>query len=915
MREPWIYTSRPHYSVSRDGKNRTEAGIHAIYAAEVPFIPSFLSADFVGPLTSGTSRLQLIVDRQIRFINDLAAARIHQATFDLRLVFRPPEERGNQQPAVQLLFLGKAFAPGRDNEKARQLALDLWRRFSGHFPLEDPFNYPLLPVDAQWLDEHDRHAGDVRTAFETQVLTPIPLNEITADNLSEIRKFEDWDNIVSTTVGVPTSSGPDAALRLGYFVHHFRPTLDASALSRLLETLVQQQQACLVRISLRPTLLTDVEIRLLNRLLSEYEHQLAGAEGWIRLYKTDYFARMQEAFRNLITHRRHLFSINIQVIGERERPAAVVTALGSEFMNNQSAPPQRIQEVRPRPNTDDVKVAKANLRYMEHELWGEARGGQQLRRIPILVSGYEAAGAFRLPIPPESGYMPGIPVRDEPFVQPQGLAQEESDSLWLGDILHRGTRTGEKFNVSLDDLRRHILIAGSTGSGKTNTCLHLLSQLWGEFGVPFLVIYPIAKPDYRLLVADSRVRENLLIFTAGDRPSPLRFNPFDVPEGTLLQTHISNMMRTFAAGMYMWGPLPSLFREALRDLYRDHGWQVDGCRGDDPDQRIPTLSDFYGKLKRLADRWAGRYRADLRGDLRQDSEVKIRDLLETAGSVLNVRYMEGTPSVVEQILQRPTVIELGRVGSASDIALVVGFLVTLLGEHVFSRYQKNKKSLQHVTLIEEAHRLMSAQVTVQGEHVADPRVGGAEDFAHVLSEVRGFGEAIMIAEQTPTKLIPDAIANTHIKIMHWLEDRLSFDLFAQMMNLNERQRQHARTLEVGEVIVRTASGYPVLVKVPYYEASLDQVSTADEDVKVFMQEQIRRLNLSIPDYEPWRQEKTEGPVSYGPQEETPSPAGRSSRPGPVQRPTVSDQEEREAARIRQAQEERRRKIEERLGKV
>lgn len=882
MREPWIYISDPHYSVGEDGKRRTEVGIHGIFAVEVPFIPSFLSADFVGTLASGASRLQLIIARQIRFINDLAAIKENHATFDLRLVFRPPseQEKGNQQPVVQVLFLGKVFSPGRNSEEARRLALNLWQRFSGHFPLEDPFNYPLIPIDEEWLKDRDKHLGhdspDSRSAFEFHVLMPIALDKITADNLSEIRKFEDWDDTVSKTLGVPVShQATGTALRLGYFVHLFRPTLDASGFSRLLETLINQQQSCLIRVSLRPTLLEHTEILLLSRLLSEYERQVKKTEGWIHLHKTAHLSRMQKAFHNLMSHQQQLFSINIQVMGEKERPEDVVAALGSEFISHESASdvPQLVQEVRPRPKTEEVDIeevdiAKTNLRYLEHELWGETKGGEKLSRIPILVNGYEAAGAFRLPIPPESGYMPGIPVREEPFVRPQGLVQKAAEQLWLGDILHRGTASGEKFYIPLKDLRRHVLIAGSTGSGKTITCLNLLAQLWSEFQIPFLVIYPIAKPDYRILMADPRVRDSLLIFTAGDRPSPLRFNPFDIPQGVLLQTHISNMMRTFSAGMHMWGPLPSLFREALRQLYQDFGWKLDGCRGDDPKQRIPTLADFYEKLKGLVGQWSGRYRADLRGDLRQDSEVKIQDLLATAGSVLNVRYAEGSsPSVVEQILERPTVIEMGRVGSASDVALVVGFLVTLLGEHVFSRYRTSKK--QHVTLIEEAHRLMSAQVNVEGEHVADPRRGGAEDFAHVLSEVRGFGEAIVIAEQTPTKLIPDAVGNTHVKVMHWLEERLSFELFAQLMNLNDRQRQHARTLDVGEVIVRSETGYPVLVKVPYYneiveqewkrrgkskqltEKALDEL-TSDEAVTTFMKKQIQRLNLVIPDYEPWQ---------------------------------------------------------------
>ncbi|MCP4897458.1 MAG: ATP-binding protein [bacterium] len=924
---PWIYTSSLHPSLTGDGKRKTPPGIHAIFAAQVPFLPSFLSADFVGPVASGLSRLQLIGERQIRFVNDLAGIKLRHATFDLRLLFNRSREEENVQPTISILFLGKVFVPGPEQEEAGKAALELWRQFASHFPLEDPFNYPLIPVNETWLEKRDRNCGVAsrsnREAFEKHVLTPIPLDSITDSHLSEIRKFEDSDSLIGATLGVPSPDSSNDWLRLGYFAHPFHPTLDVSGFSRLMETIAQQDQSCLVRISLRPTRLSEVEVTLLSRLLSEYESQIEDTSGWIKLYKEDHLRRMQEAFQRLITHRRHLFSTNIQVVGERHRPRQVVAALGSEFMNNQSDQPQKIWEVRPRPGTNDIDVAKANLRYLEHKVWGDDSGGaSKLSRMPILVSGYEAAGAFRLPIPPESGYMPGIPVRDEPFVQPKSSRSTADERIDLGSVLHRGTVSSNVFGLSLRDLRRHILVAGSTGSGKTITCLHLLSQLWGEHGVPFLVIYPVAKPDYRLLMADPVVRDDLLIFTAGDRPSPFQFNPFDVPEHVLLQTHLSNMMRTFSAGMHMWGPLPMLFREALRDLYRDHGWKIDARSGDDPEQQTPTLADFYHKLKTLAGKWSGQYRADLRGDLRQDSEAKIRDLLETTGTVLNVSHERGKPSLLEQILEKPTVIELGRVGAAQDIALVVGFLVTLLSEHVFSRHQKNKQALQHVTLIEEAHRLMSAQVAVQGEHVADPRMAGAEDFAHILSEVRGFGEAIIIAEQTPTKLIPDAVANTHIKIMHKLEDRNSFELFSQLTNLNERQRQHAHTLEPGEAIVRTESGYPVLVKVPFYEAQVRErmkkagwttstpqgkgtegFSTDDEQVQIFMEEQIRRHNLSLSDSEPWHDEPEPKPVAVSNRE-----------PPPIDSATQSESKHSTDPRIEQAREERMKRTSERLGK-
>jgi len=846
--------------------SRMREGIHAMFAAEVPFIPSFLSADFVGPLTSGTSRIRLIADRQARFVSDLAKIRHWNVTFDMRFIFTPPH-------GVRILFIGKVFKSGNQEKKAVERAQELWLKFKEIFPSEDPYNYPLVPVTLKWLknesgcDTEPCHLA--KKAFEEQVLLPIPVEQISADNFSELRKFEDWDNLALSALGNEAASIDVPSPPIGYFVHSLQPIFEIGAYTRLLQALNDENQKCLVRISLRPTWLTYVEMRILNQVLSNYAEQLPKIEGWLRTYKQERLVRMEKELRMVLDRRYQLFTTGVQVLGQERYPSSIVSTLLSEITATSSSTAPRIFEMRVKNNAEDIAKIQSNIAYLEHEFWGGGIGGTYLRRMPQLLSSEEAVGIFRLPIPPESGYLPGVAVKDEPFVEPQGTTEKVSvedgahswrrswpggnetrtkERILIGDIIHRGTRSGSAFCIPAKDMMRHALIAGSTGTGKTNTCLVLLEQLWRN-KIPFLVLYPISKPDYRILMRAPSIQKDLLIFTAGDTASPFRFNPFFVPKKILLRTHISNLMRAFSAGLYMWGPLPELFRETLRQLYRKNGWEIDDRSGDRSSQRTPSLIKFHSELKKLSSSWAGNYNAEVRGDLRQDSEVKIKGLLETAGTILNVQFDEESESIFDHILDRPTVIELGQIGSANDIALVMGFLITSLTEHIQAKFSGKEIRLRHVTLIEEAHRVMSAQTKSQGDHVADPRSGASEDFANILSEVRAFGEGIIIAEQSPTKLISDALANTYFKVMHWLEDYESYNLFSQLMNLNERQRQHARTLGVGEVIVRNAVGSPVLLKAPYYSDGLSEDATSDADIAAFMERQLQRLNIYVPPLE------------------------------------------------------------------
>jgi hypothetical protein len=393
-------------------------------------------------------------------------------------------------------------------------------------------------------------------------------------------------------------------------------------------------------------------------------------------------------------------------------------------------------------------------------------------------------------------------------------AEPGANSLCVGDITDHGSPTGNRFEIPRESLTKHGLIVGVTGSGKTNTCFALLRQIWSSgSGTPFLVIES-AKSEYRDLCGDPEF-QGLRVFTVGDETtSPLRLNPFEVPPGIMVQTHVDYLKMLFSAAFVLYPPMPYVLETALQEVYEDCGWLLASNanpRGATNPRAFPTLSDLYAKIPEVVDRLG--YDERLTMDVQAGLGARINQLRIGGGKGL----MLDTNSSIsgEDLFDSPVILELKQVVSDDEKAFLIGLILIRLYEFCESS-RGPVAGLRHVTIIEEAHRLLRNVSTDQGGEVtANPKGRAIEVFSNILSEIRAYGEGIIIAEQIPAKLIPDAVKNTSFKIVHRLLAADDRKVVGDTISTSEEQNRFLTSLRRGEAAA-FAEGMrkPVLVQIP-----------------------------------------------------------------------------------------------------
>ena len=85
-----------------------------------------------------------------------------------------------------------------------------------------------------------------------------------------------------------------------------------------------------------------------------------------------------------------------------------------------------------------------------------------------------------------------------------------------------------------------------------------------------------------------------------------------------------------------------------------------------------------------------------------------------------------------------------------------------------------------------------------------PQYKSAMMFSNMLSEIRAYGEGMMLVDQVPTRLIPDAIKNTSLKITHRLVAEDDQKAIAESMGLSKEQRLIIPKLLTGQCVISSA---------------------------------------------------------------------------------------------------------------
>lgn len=370
---------------------------------------------------------------------------------------------------------------------------------------------------------------------------------------------------------------------------------------------------------------------------------------------------------------------------------------------------------------------------------------------------------------------------------------KKDDDIVLGNLVQSGNELDIKVALEKSALNKHIFVTGVTGTGKTTTCQKLLL----ESQMPFLVIEP-AKTEYRILI-DKEETKDILIFTLGkDTVAPFRLNPFEFFSHESITSRVDMLKAAIESSFDMEAAIPQLIESAMYECYKDYGWDIttnENYKFEKPFEKgvysFPTLQDLINKIEDEVEKQG--FDERLKKDYIGSIKARLQGLLVgSKGLMLNV----GRGIDFRELIDKKVVLEIEEIKNGGEKSLIMGFVLTNLVEALKAKYRE-KRDFKHITLIEEAHRLLAKFSPGDSPN----KKQGIETFTDMLAEVRKYGESLIIADQIPNKLTPEILKNTNTKIVHKIFAEDDKEVIGNTMSLSTEQKKFLSSLNVGRAVI------------------------------------------------------------------------------------------------------------------
>jgi energy-coupling factor transporter ATP-binding protein EcfA2 len=346
-------------------------------------------------------------------------------------------------------------------------------------------------------------------------------------------------------------------------------------------------------------------------------------------------------------------------------------------------------------------------------------------------------------------------------------------------------------------LKEHLLVAGRSGSGKTNLTFMLMLGIMDR---DIKVLALDWKRGYRDLVP---LRPDLRVYTIGREVSPFRFNPLIPPADCEPHVWIKSIVDVIA-NSYLGGEgVISLLVGGLDHLYAQAG-VFDGTQ-----TRWPTIQELLVWLRTVKLRG--------RAAMWQASAERIL-LAMTYGEFASVVDTQSNAHVAE-LLEHNVVLEMDGLSSSSDRTMFSEALALYLYRYRLAAGPQDR--LTNLIILEEAHNLLLAKQAGAKESVLESSI----------RMIRQYGLGYVFVDQSASLLSKVAFANSYATLA--LSQKLRADVMtmAGAMNLTEEQRDSLSTLPIGTAVVRLADEHPEPFAIRLPRCPIREGSVSDSDIR------------------------------------------------------------------------------------